>query len=72
MASNNEPPANEKLSGSKDELPANPFAVSSTNERLLAAKVKNLERQLETVLTLNLKLKEENELLKKQFKGSKE
>jgi len=33
--------------------------------QLMSAKIRNLERQLETVLSLNVKLKEENEKLKK-------
>lgn len=51
------------------QLASNTLSIYPTEERekLLNAKVKNLEKQLETVLNLNLKLKEENEALKKMI-----
>jgi len=42
-----------------------PPHVCEQKHQLMSAKIRNLERQLETVLTLNVKLKEENEKLKK-------
>jgi len=42
-----------------------PSHVCEQHHQLMSAKIRNLERQLETVLSLNVKLKEENEKLKK-------
>lgn len=42
-----------------------PAHACEQHHQLMSAKIRNLERQLETVLSLNVKLKEENEKLKK-------
>uniref|UniRef100_A0A914ECC1 PRKC apoptosis WT1 regulator protein n=1 Tax=Acrobeloides nanus TaxID=290746 RepID=A0A914ECC1_9BILA len=49
----------------EDDSTSTPARLTETDFQLLNAKIRNLEKQLETVLSINVKLKEENEQLKR-------